>query len=75
MSKLGDLGIYGKLAMSNFQRHRFCVDLSPYNQPAVLGIKTTRMISLSADRFPTKVPGSLEMPLVNQENQVEGNLA
>lgn len=75
MSKLGNLGIYGKLAMSNFQWHRFCVDLSSYNQPAVLGTKTTGMISLLADCFPMNVPGSLEMPLVNQENQVEGNLA
>jgi hypothetical protein len=51
MSDLGSLAIFEKLAMSTFQWHRSCGDLSSGHQIAVFRIRASGVISLFAVYF------------------------
>jgi hypothetical protein len=75
MSNLGDFGIFGKLAMPTFQRHRFCGDLSSSHETMVFEIRAAGVISLLAVRFPMKISGDSKIPLANQDNQVVSNIS
>jgi hypothetical protein len=75
MSDFGNFGICRKLTTSNLQWHRFYGDLSSSHETAVFGIRAAEVISLLAIRFLLKILNNSEMLLMNQENQLLGNLA
>jgi hypothetical protein len=65
MSDLGKLGISRKLAMSTFQRHKYCIILSSSYEIAGFEIRATREISLLAVRFSVLILGHSGMILTS----------
>ena len=75
MSNLGTLATFEKLAMSTFQWHRSCGDLSSGHQTAVFRTRASRVISLLAVCFLMTIPSSSGTLSVNWDNQVVDNLS